>query len=100
MNRNLLFLTLAVVVSFAAPEMALAQDIFAAPTSFLQQIKGFITGTGGILLGGAAIALLGISAAAPRVPVSWGQFFVGVVVLSIFFGGFQIAESLQNLVTG
>ena len=80
-----------------AAQPALAQDLFAAPTNFLTQIQTFVLGPGGILLGGAAIAAAGISAAAPRVPVSWGQFFTVLVVLAIFFGAFGIAGTIQGL---
>jgi len=75
---------------------AMAQDLFAAPVSLLTQIRAFVTGANGILLGGAAVALAGISAASPRVPVTWGQFFVILVVLGIFYGAFGIAEAIQS----
>lgn len=86
----------AVAISVAA-QPALAQDLFAAPTSFLTQVQTFVTGPSGILLGGAAIAAAGISAAAPRIPVSWGQFFILLVVLCIFYGAFGIAGTVQGL---
>ncbi|WP_282610802.1 TrbC/VirB2 family protein [Pelagibius sp. Alg239-R121] len=96
MNKNAtnLILFAVILVSIASP--ALAQEIFEPVSSFLEQIKTFVTGTNGILLGGAAIAVAGISAAAPRIPVSWGHFFVVLVVLTIFFGAFKIAEVIQN----
>ncbi len=84
------------LVAVAVAEPALAQDLFKAPTSFLEQVKSFVTGTSGVLLAGAAIAVLGISAASPRIPVSWGAFFIGLVVISIFFGAFNIAETIQG----
>lgn len=76
---------------------AFAQDLFAAPTNFLTQIQTFVLGPSGILLGGAAIAAAGISAAAPRIPVTWGQFFVLLVVLGIFYGAFGIAGTIQGI---
>lgn len=88
-------MVVAIVLVAITPDAAFAQDIFKAPQTFLGQVKTFVTGAGGILLGGAAIAVMGISAASPRVPVSWGQFFVGLVVLAIFYGAFGIAEVIQ-----
>jgi len=81
------------------PALAQATDLFAAPTSFLTQVQAFVTGPSGILLGGAAIAVAGISAAAPRIPVTWGSFFVLLVVLTIFYGAFGIAEVVQGFST-
>ncbi|WP_170419551.1 TrbC/VirB2 family protein [Ruegeria atlantica] len=100
MKRNpqvVALLTVLALVSFSGP--ALAQDLFAAPVSILTQIRAFITGANGILLGGAAVALAGISAASPRVPVTWGHFFVIIVVLGIFYGAFGIAEAIQGFAT-
>lgn len=93
---NALFLTAFAVVAVAIADPAFAQELFKAPASFLQQVKDFVTGANGVLLGGAAVAVLGISAASPRIPVSWGGFFVGVVVLAIFYGAFNIAEVIQG----
>ncbi len=93
--QNMALLAILALVAFANP--ALAQDLFAAPATVLQQIKTFVTGPNGILLGGAAIALAAISAASPRVPVTWGHFFVIMIVLVIFFGAFKFAEFLQGL---
>lgn len=76
---------------------AFAQDLFAAPTSILGDIQAFVLGAPGVLLGGAAIAAAGISAAAPRIPVTWGQFFVLLVVLGIFYGAFGLAATIQGL---
>jgi len=92
--QNVTLLTLLAVVALSSPVMA--QELFAAPVSALTQIRTFVTGANGILLGGAAIALAGISAASPRVPVTWGQFFVILVVLGIFYGAFGIAEAIQG----
>lgn len=92
--QNLALATLFAVLALSSP--ALAQDLFAAPVSLLTQIRTFVTGANGILLGGAAVALAGISAASPRVPVTWGQFFVILVVLGIFYGAFGIAEAIQG----
>ena len=86
--------TLLVLVALSSP--AMAQELFAAHVSILTQIRTFVTGANGILLGGAAIALAGISAASPRVPVTWGHFFVILVVLGIFYGAFGIAEAIQG----
>lgn len=97
MKRNpqtLALATLLAVLALSSP--ALAQDLFAAPVSLLTQIRTFVTGANGILLGGAAVALAGISAASPRVPVTWGQFFVILVILGIFYGAFGIAEAIQS----
>lgn len=90
---------IAVMTTFALLALsgpAMAQDLFAAPVSILTQIRSFVTGANGVLMGGAAIALAGISAASPRVPVTWGHFFVILVVLGIFFGAFNIAEAIQS----
>ncbi|MCX8953533.1 TrbC/VirB2 family protein [Ruegeria sp. NA] len=95
--KNVALLTVMALVALTGP--AMAQDLFAAPVSILTQIRAFITGANGILLGGAAIALAGISAASPRVPVTWGHFFVIIVVLGIFFGAFGIAEAIQGFAT-
>ncbi|MEP3332243.1 TrbC/VirB2 family protein [Sedimentitalea sp.] len=92
--RNLALVTMLALLAFSSP--ALAQELFAAPISILTQIRTFVTGANGILLGGAAIALAGISAASPRVPVTWGHFFVILVVLGIFYGAFGIAEAIQG----
>ncbi|WP_162946884.1 TrbC/VirB2 family protein [Ruegeria sp. EL01] len=95
--QNTALLAMFAVLAFSGP--ALAQDLFAAPVSILTQIRAFITGANGVLLGGAAVALAGISAASPRVPVTWGHFFVIIVVLGIFFGAFGIAEAIQGFAT-
>lgn len=95
--QNTALLTVIALAVLSGP--AMAQDLFAAPVSILTQIRAFITGANGILLGGAAIALAGISAASPRVPVTWGHFFVIIVVLGIFFGAFGIAEAIQGFAT-
>ncbi|WP_282611330.1 TrbC/VirB2 family protein [Pelagibius sp. Alg239-R121] len=92
-TTSLFILALALIVLTSPAE---AQAIFDGPSTFLGQIRDFVTGPNGILLGGAAIAVAGISAAAPRIPVSWGHFFVVLVVLTIFFGGFRIAETIQT----
>ena len=92
--RNLALVTMLALLAFSSP--ALAQELFAAPISILTQIRTFVTGANGILLGGAAIALAGISAASPRVPVTWGHFFVILVVLGIFYGACGIAEAIQG----
>lgn len=92
--QNLALVTLCAMLAFTSP--AMAQELFAAPVSILTQIRSFVTGANGILLGGAAIALAGISAASPRVPVTWGHFFVILVVLGIFYGAFGIAEAIQG----
>lgn len=96
MNLRRIF-AITVITTAATAYPALAQDIFAAPANFLTQMKNFVTGPNGVLLGGAAIALAAISAAAPRIPVSWGNFFVILVVLCIFFGAFNIAASIQGV---
>ena len=88
--------TAAVAMAVVA-QPAFAQDLFAAPTSFLTQVQTFVLGPSGILLGGAAIAAAGISAAAPRIPVTWGTFFVLLVVLGIFYGAFGIATTIQSI---
>jgi type IV secretory pathway VirB2 component (pilin) len=92
--QNVALLTLLALVALSSP--AMAQSLFDAPVSILTQIRTFVTGANGILLGGAAIALAGISAASPRVPVTWGHFFVILVVLGIFYGAFGIAEAIQG----
>lgn len=92
--QNVALLALLAFVAFGSP--AFAQSLFDAPVSILTQIRTFVTGANGILLGGAAVALAGISAASPRVPVTWGQFFVILVVLGIFYGAFGIAEAIQG----
>lgn len=100
MNLNphsVALMALLALLAFSSP--ALAQNLFDAPVSILTQIRTFVTGANGILLGGAAIALAGISAASPRVPVTWGHFFVILVVLGIFYGAFGIAEAIQGFAT-
>ena len=100
MNRNpqnVAVMTLLAFMALSSP--AMAQSLFDAPASILTQIRTFVTGANGILLGGAAIALAGISAASPRVPVTWGHFFVILVVLGIFYGAFGIAEAIQGFAT-
>ena len=87
----------AAVAMAVVAQPALAQDLFAAPESILGDIQAFVLGAPGILLGGAAIAAVAISAAAPRIPVTWGQFFVLLVVLGIFYGAFGIAATIQGL---
>jgi len=94
-SLNRLALTTGALAVAAQP--AFAQDLFAAPTSFLTQVQTFVLGPNGILLGGAAIAAAGISAAAPRIPVTWGTFFVLLVVLGIFYGAFGIAGTIQSI---
>ncbi len=96
MTHNSKLMPLMILLALATlPEPAHAQ-IFEAPVSILEEIQAFITGPNGILLGGAAIALAAISAASPRVPVTWGHFFVIIVVLGIFFAAFNIAGSIQG----
>lgn len=98
LHKNSLKRVSAATVAMAVvAQPALAQDLFSAPTSFLEQVQTFVLGTSGVLLGGAAIAAAGISAAAPRIPVTWGQFFVLLIVLAIFYGAFGIAETVQGL---
>ena len=100
MNRNpqnVAVMTLLAFMALSSP--AMAQSLFDAPVSILTQIRTIVTGANGILLGGAAIALAGISAASPRVPVTWGHFFVILVVLGIFYGAFGIAEAIQGFAT-
>ncbi len=86
----------ALVAASLVPEGAMAQAVFDAPTSFLTQIRTFITGAGGILLAGVVIAFSAIAAASPRSNFNWGQFFIVLIVVSIFFGAFKIAEVLQT----
>jgi len=78
------FLLLAFALAAFPPEAVWAQDVFKAPTSFLTDIRTFITGPGGVLLAGVVIA------------ASASQFFIVLIVVAIFFGAFKIAEVLQK----
>ena len=91
-----LFLLLALAIAAVLPQVAWAQDVFKAPTSFLTDIRTFITGPGGVLLAGVVIAASAIVAASPRTNFNWGQFFIVLIVVAIFFGAFKIAEVLQK----
>ena len=94
--ENMAFIMLALVAAMLTPELVLAQDVFKAPTSFLTDVQTFITGPGGILLAGLVIAGAAIIAASPRSNFNWGQFFIVLIVIAIFFGSFKIAEVLQK----
>lgn len=87
---------LACTLAALFPELAWAQDVFKAPTSFLTDIRTFITGPGGVLLAGVVIAASALIAASPRTNFNWGQFFIVLIVIAIFFGAFKIAEVLQK----
>ena len=101
MDRIPVLLPLALLVFLAGTGAVHAQDgVFDAPEGFLEEIRDFITGTGGVLLGGLVIAGAAIAAAAPRTTFNWGQFFIVLVVVAIFFGAFQIAEVLQSANSG
>ncbi len=94
--ESIAFVMLALVAVTLTPEIAFAQDVFKAPTSFLTDVRTFITGPGGILLAGLVIAGAAIIAASPRSNFNWGQFFIVLIVVAIFFGSFKIAEVLQK----
>lgn len=94
--ENIAFVMLAIAAVMLTPELVLAQDVFKAPSSFLKDVQTFITGPGGILLAGLVIAAAAIVAASPRSNFNWGQFFIVLIVIAIFFGSFKIAEVLQK----
>lgn len=83
-------------VAVLLPDLAFAQDIFKAPTSMLQQIKDFVLGAGGAILGGVVIAASALAAASPRTNFNWGGFFMVLLVVAVFFGAFGIAEVIQK----
>lgn len=95
-HTNTLILALVLAVASFIPELAFAQDVFKAPTSFLTDIQTFITGPGGVLLAGAIIGVTAVMAATPRSAVNWGHFFLVLIVLCVLFGGYKIAEVIQK----
>ena len=83
-------------VALASP--ALAQDLFAAPTSLLNQARTWLLSAPGATLGGLLLAAFALAAATPRIPVGFGAFIVVVLVLCVVYGSFGMVEAIQGLV--
>ena len=94
--ENVVALWLMVLAASLAPELAWATEVFKAPTGFLTDVKNFIEGPSGVLLGGAILGVAAIMAAVPRTQVTWGHFGIVLIAICVFYGVFKIAETLQT----